>query len=69
MAAMASPQTRVQLQALLSDVQVSKQLVNDMVKAIRSRENAVAYVEQLFDQFARGCASQVFISRSPNSAK
>lgn len=59
-AATASQHIRVQLQALLNDAHVSKQLVNDMVKALRSREDAVAYVEQLFDQFARGFASKTF---------
>jgi predicted nucleotidyltransferase len=60
-AATASQQLGVQLQALLRDAHVSKQLVNDMVKALRSREDAVAYVEQLFDQFARGFASKAFL--------
>ena len=59
MAATASQQTRVQLQVLLSDAYVSKQLVNDMVKAIRSREDAVIYAAQLLDQFTRGFASDV----------
>jgi hypothetical protein len=58
MAATASPQTRVQLQGLLRDAHVSQQLVNDMVKAIRSREDAVLYAEQLLDQFTRGFASE-----------
>jgi predicted nucleotidyltransferase len=56
-AATASQQIRVQLQALLSDEHVSKRLVNDMLKALRSREDAVTYVEQLLDQFTRGFAS------------
>ena len=59
MAATASPQTRVQLQGLLRDAHVSQQLVNDMVKAIRSWEDAVLYAEQLLDQFTRGFASEV----------
>jgi predicted nucleotidyltransferase len=59
MAATASPQTRVQLQGLLRDAHVSQQLVNDMVKAVRSREDAVIYAEQLLDQFTRGFASEV----------
>ena len=59
MAATASPQIRVQLQGLLSDAHVSKRLVNDMVKAIRSQEDAVIYAEQLLDQFTKGFASEV----------
>ena len=59
MAATASPQTRVQVQGLLSDAHVSQQLVNDMVKAVRGREDAVIYAEQLLNQFTRGFASEV----------
>jgi hypothetical protein len=59
MAATASSQTRVQLQELLSNAHISKQLVNDMVKAIRSREDAIMYAEQLLDQFTSGFASEV----------
>jgi predicted nucleotidyltransferase len=43
--ATASQQTHEQLQALLSDAHVSEQLVNDMLKALRSRDDAVTYVE------------------------
>ena len=53
-AATASPQTRVQLQALLSDARASGRLVNDMAKALRRREDAVTYAEQLLDQFNQG---------------
>jgi predicted nucleotidyltransferase len=57
MAALASPQTRVQLQALLTDAHASQHLVNDMAKAWRSREDAVTYVEQLLNQFTQGFAA------------
>jgi predicted nucleotidyltransferase len=57
MAAMASPQTRAQLQALLTDAYASQHLVNDMAKAWRSREDAVTHVEQLLNQFTQGFAA------------
>lgn len=57
-AATASQQTRVQLKALLSDTRTSERLVNDMAKALRSREDAVTYSEQLLGQFTRGFFSQ-----------
>jgi predicted nucleotidyltransferase len=55
----ASQQTRGQLTALLSDTRASERLVNDMAKALRLREDAVTYVEQLLAQFNRGFSSQV----------
>ena len=57
LATTASQQTRVQLHALLSDVRTSERLINDMAKAIRSRDDAVTYVEQLLNQFTTGFAS------------
>ena len=56
-AATASPQTRLQLQALLNDARTSERLMNDMAKALRRREDVVTYVEQLLDQFTRGLCS------------
>jgi predicted nucleotidyltransferase len=53
-----SYQTRVQLETLLSDVRISERLVNDMAKALRRREDAVAYATQLLDQFTRGFLGQ-----------
>lgn len=48
-AATTSQQTRALLQALLSDAHASARLVNDMAKALRSREDAVTHAEQLLD--------------------
>ena len=53
-AAMASPQTRVQLELMLSDTRALEQLSNDMARALRSREDAVTEAAQLLDQFKRG---------------
>jgi predicted nucleotidyltransferase len=57
-AATASQQTCVQLKALLSDARASQRLVNDMAKALRRREDAVTYAEQLLNQFNRGFSAQ-----------
>jgi predicted nucleotidyltransferase len=59
MVAMASQQTCAQLIALLSDARASERLVNDMAKALRSREDAVTYAAQLLDQFNQGSSSQI----------
>ena len=56
--ATASPQTCVQLKALLSDARTSERLVNDMAKALRSSGDAGTYAKQLLDQFTRGFSSQ-----------
>ena len=65
-AATASQQTRVPLQALLSEARTSEQLVHDMAKALRRREDAVTYAAQLLDQFTQGFCSQA-IQGSPNT--
>jgi len=57
--------TRVQLHALLSDARASERLINDMAKPIRSREDAVTYVEHLLNQFHDGFASQVAYEQRP----
>jgi predicted nucleotidyltransferase len=54
----ASPQTRVQLRALLSDARVLERLVSDMAKGLRRSTQAVHDATQLLDQFARGFFSQ-----------
>lgn len=54
----ASPQTRVQLRALLSDARVSERLVSDMAKGLRHSTHAVQDATQLLDQFTQGFFSQ-----------